>query len=102
MTFAVVNTWTRGFNIRHGIDSGVISSGDAGEWSEWPEGAWRKGLVAALIRKRSLVDNGWLARPLEMGSRIHLGSEAVSNMVLAVRCRKGRQDAVRKVAREAL
>jgi REP-associated tyrosine transposase len=40
-----------------------------GEWSEWPKGDWRKGLVAGLIRKRSLVDNGWLAKRLEMGSR---------------------------------
>lgn len=39
------------------------------DWSEWPKGDWRKGLVAVLIRKRSLVDNGWLARHLEMGSR---------------------------------
>ena len=37
--------------------------------SEWPKGDWRKGLVAVRIRKRSLVDNGWLARRLEMGAR---------------------------------
>ena len=33
------------------------------------KGDWRKGLVATLIRKRSLVDNGWLAKRLAMGAR---------------------------------
>ena len=39
------------------------------DWSEWPKGDWRKGPVAVLIRKRSLVDKGWLAKRLEMGAR---------------------------------
>jgi hypothetical protein len=38
-------------------------------WVLISKGDWRKGLVAGLIRKRSLVDNGWLARHLAMGSR---------------------------------
>jgi hypothetical protein len=33
------------------------------------KGDWRKGLVAGLIRKRALVDNGWLAEKLHMGAR---------------------------------
>ena len=30
------------------------------DWSTLKKGDWRKGIVATLIRKRSLVDNGWL------------------------------------------
>jgi hypothetical protein len=33
------------------------------------KGDWRKGLVAGLIRRRALVDNGWLAEHLQMGAR---------------------------------
>lgn len=39
------------------------------DWSTLKKGDWRKGLVATLIRKRSLVDNGWLAKRLAMGTR---------------------------------
>jgi len=34
-----------------------------------PKGDWRKGMLAALIRKRALVDNGWPATRLSMGAR---------------------------------
>jgi hypothetical protein len=37
-----------------------------GGWREMKEGDWRKGLVAGLIRGRSLVDNGWIAEHLRM------------------------------------
>lgn len=33
------------------------------------KGDWRKGLLAGLIRRRALVDNGWLAQRLHMGAR---------------------------------
>jgi|GEM_PF-5676643 len=39
------------------------------DWNELKKGDWRKGIVADLIRKRSLVDNGWLADRLAMGAR---------------------------------
>jgi len=39
------------------------------DWRELTKGDWRKGLVAALIRQRSLVHNGWLAEHLAMGAR---------------------------------
>jgi hypothetical protein len=51
------------------------------DWKALNKGDWRKGLVAGLIRKRSLVDNGWLADRLHMGARnavsrtIRLGRE---------------------------
>ena len=39
------------------------------EWGEMRKGDWRKGVVAGMIRERSLVDNGWLAERLHMGAR---------------------------------
>jgi hypothetical protein len=39
------------------------------DWSELKKGDWRKGLVAVLIRKHALVDNGWLSGRLAMGAR---------------------------------
>jgi len=39
------------------------------DWTSMKKGDWRKGLVAGLIRRRSLIDNGWLAKHLEMGAR---------------------------------
>ena len=39
------------------------------DWNELKKGDWRKGVVAALIRKRSLVGNEWLAQHLSMGAR---------------------------------
>ena len=33
------------------------------------KGDWRKGLVAGLVRRRALVDNGWLANRLHTGVR---------------------------------
>ena len=42
---------------------------EPGSWEKMAKGDWRKGMLAALIRKRSLVDNGWLASRLCMGAR---------------------------------
>jgi REP element-mobilizing transposase RayT len=39
------------------------------EWGKMRKGDWRKGVVAGMIRERSLVDNGWLAERLHMGAR---------------------------------
>ena len=39
------------------------------DWSELKKGDWRKGIVAVLIRKCALVDNGWLSERLAMGAR---------------------------------
>jgi len=41
----------------------------AGGWATLKKGDWRKGLVASLIRERSLVDNGWVCERLHMGAR---------------------------------
>jgi len=35
------------------------------DWTVMKKGDWSRGLVAGLIRRRSLIDNGWL----EMGAR---------------------------------
>ena len=53
------------------------------EWASLKKGDWRKGVVAALIRERALVDNGWLAENLHMGAR-----NAVSRTI-----RQGREHA---------
>jgi hypothetical protein len=37
------------------------------DWSSLKKGDWRKGLVAGIIRKSSLVANSWLAEQLDMG-----------------------------------
>ena len=37
-----------------------------GAWAAMTKGGWRKGLVAGLIRRCALVDNGWLAEHLHM------------------------------------
>ena len=39
------------------------------EWGALTKSDWRKGLVAGLIRNRSLVSNDWLAERLHMGAR---------------------------------
>ena len=39
------------------------------DWVGMKKGDWRKGIVAGLIRRRALVDNGWLAERLHMGAR---------------------------------
>jgi hypothetical protein len=39
------------------------------DWETMNKGDWRKGLVAGMIRRRALVDNGWLAEHLHMGAR---------------------------------
>ena len=39
------------------------------DWTGMRKGDWRKGLLAGIIRRRALVDNGWLAQRLHMGSR---------------------------------
>jgi len=38
-------------------------------WAKLAKGDWRKGVVAGLIRQRSLVNNTWLAEELQMGAR---------------------------------
>ncbi len=49
------------------------AAGDLGiepdDWAGMRKGDWRKGLVAGIIRRRVLVDNGWLAERLHMGAR---------------------------------
>jgi hypothetical protein len=40
----------------------------ATSWKGLPKGDWRKGLVAGLVRSRSLVPNGWVANRLFMGA----------------------------------
>jgi hypothetical protein len=42
---------------------------EVAEWTEPAKGDWRKGLVAGLIRSRSLVPNHWIAERLQMGAR---------------------------------
>jgi hypothetical protein len=42
---------------------------EVAEWTELAKGDWRKGLVAGLIRSRSLVPNDWIAERLQMGAR---------------------------------
>jgi hypothetical protein len=32
-----------------------------GHWVVMKKGDWRKGIVGAIVRRRALVDNGWLA-----------------------------------------
>ncbi len=50
------------------------------DWVGLKKGDWRKGVVAGAIRRRSLVDNGWLAEQLHMGAR-----NAVSNTIRKAR-----------------
>ena len=38
------------------------------DWKKLKKGDWRKGAIATLIRKRSLMDNSWLAERLHMGA----------------------------------
>lgn len=52
------------------IDQAASDLGiDRNEWPRMRKGDWRKGLVAGMIRRRALVDNGWLAERLHMGAR---------------------------------
>ena len=39
------------------------------DWKQMKKSDWRKGLAAGMIRRRALVDNGWLAQRLSMGAR---------------------------------
>ena len=64
------------------------------DWSTLKKGDWRKGLVANLIRKRSLVDNGWLAKRLAMGART-----AVSRIMSEARERMRKDRKVKALAR---
>jgi hypothetical protein len=59
------------------------------------KGDWRKGLVAGLIRERSLVDNGWLAQRLQMGAR-----NAASRTIREAREREKRDRKVKRMAGE--
>ncbi len=58
------------------------------------EGGWRKRLVAGLIRERALVDNGWLAERLHMGTR-----NAVSRSIRMCRERLKKDRATRRIAK---
>jgi hypothetical protein len=51
------------------LEAGIVLHIAENEWEALKKGDWRKGLVAGLIRQRSLVDNGWLAEHLHMGAR---------------------------------
>ena len=61
------NAWTRRFNSRHRLWGHLFGGRYKAILVE--EGGWRKGLAAGLIRRRSLVDNGWLTERLHMGAR---------------------------------
>ena len=64
-----------------------------GAWDELPKGDWRKGMVASLVRKRALVDNGWLAMRLRMGAR-----NTVSRSIKQANDRSASDRAVRRVS----
>ena len=64
------------------------------DWSALKKGDWRKGLVANLIRKRSLADNGWLAKRLSMGAR-----SAVSRIMGEARERMRKDRKLKALAR---
>lgn len=64
------------------------------DWNSLKKGDWRKGLVAIFIRKRSLVDNGWLAERLAMGART-----AVSRIMGQARERMQKDRKVKTLAR---
>ncbi len=68
---------------------------DASDWAAMPKGDWRKGLVAGLIRERSLVPNGWVAQRLTMGA-----TGAVSRTIREARERARRERKVGRVARK--
>jgi len=70
---------------------------DGSDWTTLPKGDWRKGLVAGLIRERSLVPNGWVARRLTMGA-----TGAVSRAIREARERAKSERKVGRAARELL
>jgi hypothetical protein len=64
------------------------------DWSSLKKGDWRKGLVAGIIRKRSLVPNSWLAEELDMGV-----PNAVSRTIRLARERTMGERRIRQLAR---
>lgn len=66
-----------------------------GGWERLPKGDWRKGMVAGLVRKRALVDNGWLAVRLDMGAR-----NAVSRTIKQANGRVVSDRAARRLSKE--
>lgn len=64
------------------------------EWGKMRKGDWRKGVVAGMIRERSLVDNGWLAERLHMGAR-----NAVSRTIKEAREKTAKDRGMKSLAR---
>jgi hypothetical protein len=64
------------------------------DWGGMRKGDWRKGLVAGIIRRRALVDNGWLAQRLHMGAR-----NAVSRTIKMAEQRIATDREARRVAK---
>lgn len=64
------------------------------DWGGMRKGDWRKGLVAGIIRRRALVDNGWLAQRLHMGAR-----NAVSRTIRMAEQRVAGNREARRVAK---
>jgi putative transposase len=63
----------------------------AASWKGLPKGDWRKGLVAGLVRSRSLVPNGWVANRLFMGATGAVSRTIRSAQELATGDRKVRR-----------
>ena len=77
------------------IDQAVEDLGIGPEdWAGMRKGDWRKGLVAGIIRRRALVDNGWLAERLHMGAR-----NAVSRTIRVAGQRVERDGKARRMAK---
>jgi len=72
-----------------------LSGGGGSDRATMPMGGRRKGLVAGLIRERSLVPNGWVARRLTMGA-----TGAVSRTIRGARQRAEHDRKVGRAARE--
>ncbi len=65
------------------------------EWAQMRKGDWRKGVLAGMIRERSLVDNGWLAERLHMGAR-----NAVSRTIKEGRDRVNKERGAKRLVKE--
>ena len=65
------------------------------QWAALKKSDWRKGLVAGLILKRALIDNGWLADRLHMGAR-----NAVSRIIQHARELAKSERKVKRAAKE--
>lgn len=65
------------------------------DWAGLKKGDWRKGVVAGAIRRRSLVDNGWLAEQLHMGARNAVSHKVAKARAYLTKDRQARQLAKR-------